>query len=114
MNKVCIIAWMDDMDMGAHLAKLSTIYSYALEFVDDIDGILKLNDVGVIIIDLNNTSHQNIVALNHIKEKQDFTLIGFCIEANGPVINHFKDIGCDMVFKRIDLIRNLGSIIGKI
>ena len=53
MNKGCIIAWMDDMDMGARLARLSTVYSYTLEFVDDIDGILKLNDVGVIIIDLD-------------------------------------------------------------
>ena len=114
MNKNCIIAWTDDVDMGAHLAKLSTVYSYALEFVDDIEGVFKLNDIGVIIIDLNNTSHQNIVDLNHIKEKQDFTLIGFCIEANAPMINHFKDIGCDMVFKRIDLIRNLGSIIERI
>ena len=27
-----IIAWMDDLQMSAHLAKLSTIHSYELEF----------------------------------------------------------------------------------
>ena len=111
MNNYRIIAWMDDLPMSAHLAKLSTIYSYDLEFRDTLVDISKAE---VLIIDLNNILEKDLKKIAEIKVNSCLTFIGFCEELNTSLIKYFKDRGCDFVFKRHDLIRNLRSILIKI
>ena len=48
-----IIAWMDDMDMSAHLAKLSTNRSYQLEFIER-----KITRNFYVIIELSNYDYK--------------------------------------------------------
>ena len=114
MNNGHIIAWMDDLQLGSHLAKLSTTHSYKLEFRDTVDGISEVLGAEVLIIDLNSISEKDLKKLKELKQDRSFTCLGFCQEINGPLINYFTEMGCDMVLKRYELIKNLGSILHKI
>ena len=114
MNSSQIIAWMDDLQMSAHLAKLSTIHSYSLEFRDTVDEIAEADGADVLIIDLNNISTKDLKKLDALKLDRNLTFLGFCEELNGPLINYFKDMGCDLVFKRYELMKNMGSILNNI
>jgi len=116
MNNYCIIAWMDDLQMGAHLAKLSTLNSYSLEFIDAIDQMPEIVDKTLFIIDLSSISEADLEALSMLRHDhdKDITFVGFCEELNGPLVGYFKELGCDMAFKRYDLMKNLTSIVDKI
>ena len=105
---------MDDLQMSAHLAKLSTIHSYELEFRDTIDDILKVSEAKVLIIDLNSIPKKDLIKLYELKHDQSFTCVGYCEKLNSTLINYFKGMGCDMVFKRHELMKNLGSILIKL
>ena len=114
MSSGRIIAWLDDLQMSAYLAKISTTHSYKLQFYDSISKISDKLIPTVVIIDLSSTSEdvlQNIVAS---KQDYDITIIVYCQELNGPSLNYFKDRGCELVFKRYDLMKNLESILNKI
>ena len=54
MNSNCIIAWVDDLQMSAHLAKISTIHSYRLIFWENFEKINQGSEYILFIIDLNN------------------------------------------------------------
>ena len=114
MNKYQIIAWMDDMQMSAHLAKLSTIHSYDLQFIETINEILEVKEMAVIIIDLNSISENDLKKMGELKMDKNLTFLGFCEELNGSLVNYFKEIGCEMVFKRYELMKNLGPILNNI
>ena len=110
MNNNCIIAWMDDMHMSAHLAKVSTTHSYDLRFCEKIEDILDFKSF-TLLIDLNKIKEQNFKQIDELRQRKSITFIGFCEELNQSLIVYFKKLGCDMVFKRHDLMKNLNSIL---
>ena len=114
MNSNCIIAWVDDLQMSAHLAKISTTHSYALQFCDTISEISDFTSPTAIIIDLNSISEDNLQKVLVSRQNHNVTLMGYCQDLNGPLFNYFKEMGCEMVFKRNELMKNLGSILNKI
>ena len=114
MNNNYIIAWMDDLQMSAHLAKISTIHSYQLQFCDAIDQISDISEPAALIIDLNSISEENLQRLVELKKIHNIAVMGYCQELNGPLLTYFKTMGCKMVFKRSELMKNLGSILNKI
>ena len=114
MNNGNIIACMDDLQMSAHLAKISTAYSYTLQFCDTISQISDISHTTALIIDLSNTSENELQRIVESKKNDNIIVMGFCKELNGSLINYFKEMGCDMVFKRYELMKNLGSILKKI
>ena len=63
------------------------------------------------IVDLNCTSGNELQRIVELKQNKNITLMGYCQELNGPLLNYFKEMGCEMVFKRYDLMKNLGSIL---
>ena len=114
MNNNCIIAWMDDLQMSAHLAKISTTHSYQLQFCDAIDQISDISEPAALIIHLNSISEDNLQQIVELKQIDNITIIGYCQELNGPLLTYFKTMGCEMVYKRSELMKNLGSILNKI
>ncbi len=114
MNNNCIIAWMDDLQMSAHLAKLSTTHSYNLQFCDSIDQIFKIKGPYALIIDLNYTTEEDLQGIVALKKKYKITIMGYCQELNGPLLNYFKKMGCEIVYKRFELMKNLGAILNNI
>ena len=114
MNNVHIIAWLDDLQMSAHLAKISTTHSYDLQFCDTISQIPYISTPAAMIIDLNSISEDDLQQIVASKKNHDITLMGYCQELNGPLLNYFKEIGCEMVFKRHDLMKNLDTILKNI
>ena len=114
MNNNCIIAWMDDLQMSAHLAKIATTHSCQLQFCDAIAQISDISGPAALIIDLNSISEENLQRIVELKQINNITVMGYCQELNGPLLTYFKAMGCGMVFKRSELIKNLGSILNKI
>tara|TARA_B100000315_G_C14246282_1_gene437598 strand:+ start:207 stop:563 length:357 start_codon:yes stop_codon:yes gene_type:complete len=114
MNNSCIIAWLDDLQMSAHLAKISTTHSYTLQFCDTISEISDFTSPTAMIIDLNSISEDDLRKIVVSKQNHNVTLMGYCQDLNGPLFNYFKEMGCEMVFKRYELMKNLGSILNKI
>ena len=114
MNNCHIIAWMDDLQMSAHLAKISTANSYELQFCDTIAQLSSVSNHTAMIIDLSSTSEDDIRRIVASKHNNNITLMGYCQELNGPLLNYFKEMGCEMVFKRYELMKNLGSILKNI
>ena len=66
------------------------------------------------IIDLNSTSEDDLREIVASNKNHNVKLIGYCQEINGPLLNYFKEMGCEMVFKRYELMKNLGSILNKL
>ena len=114
MNSGCIIAMLDDLQMSAHLAKISTTYAYELDFCDTISQISYKSSPTAIIIDLNSTSEDDLHQIVASKQNHKITLMGYCQELNGPLLNYFKEMGCEMVFKRYEFMKNLGPILNNI
>ena len=114
MNNNCIIAWMDDLQMSAHLAKISTTHSYQFQFCDAIAQISDISEPAALIIDLNSISEENLQRLVELKQMHNIAVMGYCQELNGPLLNYFKEMGCEMVFNRYELMKNLGSILNQI
>ena len=114
MNNGHIIAWLDDLQMSAHLAKLSTTHSYELHFCDTISQLSEISSPAAMIIDLNSTSEGDLQRIVSSPHNHNITLMGYCKELNGPLLNYFKEMGCEMVFKRYELMKNLGSILNQI
>ena len=52
--------------------------------------------------------------MSDLKMDNNLTFLGFCEELNGALINYFKEMGCDLVFKRYEFMKNMGSILNKI
>ena len=105
---------MDDLQMSAHLAKISTAHSYDLQFCDSISKISEVLEPSALIIDLSSTSKEDLQSIVSIKKNDNLTIMGYCQDINGPLLNYFKEMGCEMVFKRHELIKNLSSILNKI
>jgi len=114
MSNNCIIAWMDDLQMSAHLAKIATNHSCQLQFCDTIAQISDISGSAALIIDLNSISEDNLQRIVELKQINNIAVMGYCQELNGPLLTYFKAMGCEMVFKRSELIKNLGSILNKI
>ena len=114
MSNGRIIAWLDDLQMSAYLAKISTTHSYELQFCDTISKISDKLTHTVVIIDLSSTSEDVLQKIVATKKNYNITIMAYCQELNGPLLNYFKDMGCGMVFKRYDLMKNLESILNKI
>jgi len=114
MNNNCIIAWMDDLQMSAHLAKISTAHSYELQFCDSIAQISEISCPSALIIDLNYTTEEDLQGIVALKENYKITVMGYCQELNGPLRTYFNQMGCEIVYKRFELMKNLGAILNKI
>ena len=114
MNKGCIVAILDDLQMSVHLAKISTTYAYELNFCDKISQISYKSSPTAIIIDLNSTSEEDLQKIVASTQNHNITIMGYCQELNSPLLNYFKEMGCEVVFKRYELMKNLGQILSNL
>ena len=64
MNKYCLLAWMDDWQMSARLAKLSTLHSYGLQFFEDNIEVFNSASQILLIIDMDSIPPQIAEVLN--------------------------------------------------
>ena len=114
MNNGHIIAWMDDLQMSAHLAKISTMHSYEMQFCDTIAQLSEISYPYALIIDLDNTSEDKLQRIVSATHNHHVALIGYCQGLKGSHLKYFKELRCKMVFKRYNLMQNLDSILDKI
>ena len=114
MNNKFLLAWMDDWQMSARLAKLSTANSYELIFCEN---GLQLTDSGarcVLIIDIGGLAEDEFKQITQLQEDDSVFVIAYNLEMDGPRIKYFRELGCDMVLKRNKLLKNLDTILQKI
>ena len=114
MNNIFLLAWMDDWQMSARLAKLSSSYSYELVFCEN--GFLLPNSVdqSILIIDLDNVKEDEFHKVRHLKDDESVFIIGYALDMDGAQIKHYRELGYDMVLRRKKLLRNLGTILQKV
>ncbi len=113
MNNNTILAWLDDLQMSAHLAKLSTVHSYQLNFYSESADILNLSPPTVLIIDLGGLTEIELLSIKELPASSHLTIIGYSQQIAAPQVNYFKEFGCHMVLGRNELLKNLHSIINK-
>ena len=114
MNNIFILAWMDDWQMSARLAELSSSHSYDLVFCEN--GFLLPNSAvkSVLIIDLDNVTEDEFHKVRHLKDDESVFIIGYALDMYGAQIKHFRELGYDMVLRRKKLLRNLDTILQKV
>ena len=114
MNKYSVCAWMDDWQMSARLAKLSTMHSYDLNFIGDDFTIYENKISTVLIVDLLRLSKFDLDNLLKIPNSELLIIIGYLHQVSAAQVKYFKDYGCHMVIGRNELLKNLNSILKKI
>ncbi len=114
MNSKFIVAWMDDWQMSARLAKLSTANSYELRFCEN---GLQLTDSGarcVLIIDIGCLAEDECEQINQLQTDDSVFVIAYDREMDGTRIKYLRELGCDLVLRRNKLLTNLDTILQKI
>ena len=114
MNNIFLIALMDDWQMSARLAKISSIHSYELLFCENGLQLPDAEAQSVLIIDLDSIDADEIQKANHLKNDNSVFIIGYAREVGGTHIKHFTGLGYDMVLKRKKLLRNIDTILQKV
>ena len=114
MNSLRLVAWMDDWNMSARLAKLSTLHSYELKFIED---TLELSNPGtqaLFIIDMDSVDEEKFQSVQHLKDDKTVFILGYARKLDSSQVAHFRELGYDMVLRRNKLLMNMGPIIKKI
>ena len=115
MNNKFLLAWMDDWQMSARLAKLSTSNSYKLIFCENGQQVPKDMAVpSVLIIDIGVLKEEEFKQIPQLQEDASFFIIAYDREMDGARIKYFRDLGCDMVLRRNKLLKNLDTLLQKI
>ena len=114
MNNYSVFAWMDDWQMSARLVKLSTMYSYDLNFYGNDFTVYKNKIPAVLIVDLLRLSENDLNDLLNIPKTELLTIIGYLPQITASQVKYFKDCGCHMVIGRNELLKNLYSILKKV
>ena len=114
MSNMTIFAWMNDWQMSAHLAKLSTTYSYELIFCESLIDLPVANSQILMIVDMGNVQKEDLEQIHLISNDSSIFIIGYAQLINGEQMKYFKECGCDMVLRRNKLLKNLESILKKI
>tara|TARA_B100000315_G_C14407246_1_gene509308 strand:- start:94 stop:450 length:357 start_codon:yes stop_codon:yes gene_type:complete len=114
MNNYSVFAWMDDWQMSARLAKLSTIHSYDLNFYGDDFTVYENKIPTVLIVDLLRLSENDLNNLLNVSKTELLTIIGYLHQVSAAQVKYFKNYGCHMVIGRNELLKNLHSILKKI
>ena len=115
MNNKFLLAWMDDWQMSARLAKLSTSNSYKLIFCENGQQVPKDTAVpSVLIIDIGVLKEEEFKQITLLQEDDTVFIIAYDLEMDGARIKYLRELGCDMVLKRNKLLKNLDTILQKI
>ena len=114
MNNNFLVAWMDDWQMSARLAKFSTSNSYELIFCENGLQLIDLGARCVLIIDIGDLAEDEFEHITQLHEDNSFFIIAYDREMDGDRIKYFREMGCDMVLKRNKLLKNLDTILQKI
>ena len=115
MNNKFLLAWMDDWQMSARLAKFSTSNSYELIFCEN--GLQVPADAAVqsvLIIDIGGLEEEEFKQIPQLQEVASFFIIAYDREMDGARLKYLMELGCDMVLRRNKLLKNLDTILQKI
>ena len=109
-----VLAWMDDWQMSARLAKLSTAYSYQLIFCESLIELPEYDSQILMIIDLRNMQEKDLEEIQDMQNDKNIFIIGYTQIIDVGQVKYFKACGCDMVLRRNKLLKNLESILKNI
>ena len=114
MNNKFLVAWMDDWQMSARLAKFSTSNSYELIFYEN--GLQLPDSVAqsILIVDLDNVEENELQKVSHLQDDDSVFIIGYAMDLDVNQIKHFRGLGYDMVLRREKLLRNLDTILQRV
>ena len=100
--------------MSARLAKLSTNYSYQLNFCENELPVMNLEARNVLIIDMDSVRKEEFHKSAHLLNNDSVFIIGYALKVDIAKIKYFRGMGYDMVLRRNKLLKNLNTILQKI
>ena len=109
-----ILAWMDDWQMSARLAKLSTVNSYELIFCEKSLQFPNLKTQRILIVDMDSLEEEDLEKVAHLGQDELTFIIGYAREMDGAQIKYLRKLGCDMVLRRNKLLKNLNTLLKKV
>ena len=109
-----ILAWMDDWQMSAKLAKLSTDNAYQLIFYERGLQFRSLETQRVLIIDIWDAEGYDLEQVTYWGKDDSAFIIGYAYEMDGIQRKTLRKLGFDMVLRRSKLLNNLDAILKKI
>ena len=113
MNSTKIIAYLDDFQMSAYLAKLVSLNDYQLHFFDENEKP-NIYSKAIFIIDVDCISSSQLKAIVDFKKKDSLFILGYKKKMDIISSKEYLELGYDSVFDRKKLIKNLVSIVNKI
>jgi len=114
MNNYKVFAWLDDLEMSACLAKLSTLHSYELQFCEKKTQLTSIQNISVFIVDLDGKNEKELIQIHSFVPEKGITIIGYTKSLNITLKKYFMKFGYNIVFRRNDILKNLDSVLKNI
>ena len=114
MNNIYLLAWLDDWHMSARLAKLSSLNSYKLKFLENSLELPNTSSQMLLIIDIDKVNEERLKGVCNLKDEKNIFILGYIRELDSKRIAYFRKLGYDMVLRRNKLLMNLESIVKQI
>tara|TARA_B100000029_G_scaffold478620_1_gene524899 strand:+ start:1795 stop:2160 length:366 start_codon:yes stop_codon:yes gene_type:complete len=113
-KKITICSVTNDLEITSKLAKICNNYGYNLQLLDGIELINNLNEITILILQIDNSKNYIEKKIKSINTSHKISIISYTDTINNKLIQHYKKIGCSLILRRSELLRNIHSILIKI
>jgi hypothetical protein len=107
----------DDMYLSSIVANVCNMYSCELEFVEGDEPFLLECDTQekrIIILNISNSTKDKLQRIKQIRNCSTSMTIGYMDTFDKTLQEMASKAGCDIVFVRLSLVKNLGKTIEKL
>ena len=105
------------MYLSSIIANVCNMYSCELEFVEGDESFLlecDLEEKRIIILNLSNNTKEKLRHIQKIRSCSTSMTIGYMDAFDKKLQEQASEAGCDIIFVRLSLIKNLGKTIEKL
>ena len=114
MNRLSIVAWINDWQISVKLAKISELYSFDLYFFEDISQLLKIDTKILMIIDKKNVNLKKLDEIKKLKNNKYIFILAYKSDLEKTNKSEYSINGYDMILNKKNLLKNIESIIKQV
>ena len=109
-----ILAFIDDWQISAKLAKITTDFSFDLTFCESLVDPLNIDSYHIVIVAMQNIEDIELNILENKFKKNNIYVLGFMQNLKGNNVKDYKQYGFSIILSQKELFNNLESILKKI
>ena len=106
-----ILLYTNDLELGTTLSEKLLLGSNKITFMDQLNDLYNDTDLLIIDLDDNNINPKTIVKI--IDNNSTIRVIGIMKEMQKNKWNNYRKAGCEMIYLRSVLIKNIDTILSK-